>query len=169
MLEVQTTAIDEWLHRGREIAKRVSGWCWEIGDWLNEGERKYGETYRFAAEIFGLAQGTLRQYAYVARTFESSKRFDDLSFYHHMLVAAIPSEAAYEWLELAEAEGWSARELNAALKEVQQLPPGHPEIVATVFRLTVPTDHEKRWRSAAEDRGLSVEDWLIVVADEAAA
>jgi hypothetical protein len=135
---------------------------------LNEGERRWGETYRWASEITGLAQGTLRQYAQVAGHFDLSERSHKLSFTHHILVAAIPKEAAAEWLELAEHEQWSARELNAGLREVAQLPPGKPEIVATVFKVTVPHEHEQRWRVAAQQRGLEVEDWLILVADEAA-
>lgn len=167
-IDVHTFEVDEWLKRGRQIAKRIDGTCWDIGDWLNEGERKWGETYRWASEITGLAQGTLRNYAMVSGHFESSLRNDKLSFWHHALVASIPMEAAAEWLELAEQEQWSARELNAGLKEVAQLPPGKPEIVATVFKLMVPHEHESRWRQAAEQRGLEVEDWLIAVADEAA-
>lgn len=169
MIDVRSVVVDEWLKRGRQIAKRIDGTCWDIGDWLNEGERQWGETYRWASEITGLAQSTLHAYASVARRFNSSIRQKDLSFGHHALVAAIPQEAASEWLELAEHEQWSVRELHLALREVQQLPPGEPEIVATVFKVTVPRDHEQRWQVAAAERGLDVEDWLIVVADEAAA
>jgi hypothetical protein len=168
-IDVHTAALDEWFERGKQISKRIDGTCWEIGDWLNEGERQWGETYRWASEITGLAQGTLRQYASVASRFEMSNRIDKLGFAHHLAVAAIPMEAAQEWLELAQQEQWSVRELAAGLREVQQLPPGQPEIVATVFKVTVPRDHEKRWQVAAAERGLAIEDWLIVVADEAAA
>jgi preprotein translocase subunit Sec63 len=168
-IDVHTFEVDEWLQRGRQIAEHASSTCWQIGDWLNDGERKWGETYRWASEITGLSQGTLRNYAVVARAFELSRRNDNLSFTHHALVSAIPMEAAIEWLDLAQQEQWSARELNAALKEVQQLPPGRPEIVATIFKVTVPHDHEERWRVAATARGLEVEAWLVAVADEAAA
>jgi hypothetical protein len=158
-----------WTKRGRAIAAKVNDACWEIGDWVLEAEAKWGERYREAAEITGLAEKTLREYAYVARRFELSRRMDNLSFGHHQLVAAIPEEAAEEWLGLSDDEQWSVRELQAALRTVKQLPPGQPEVVVTVFKVTVPNEHERRWREAAKHRGLDVEEWIVVVADEAAA
>lgn len=158
-----------WSKRGRDIATKVNNACWEIGDWILEAEAKWGDRYREAAEITGLVEGTLRNYASVARRFDLSHRYDKLGFQHHALVAAIPEEAAQEWLELAESEQWSVRELQGQLRTVRQLPPGQPEVVVTVFKVTVPNEHEVRWRAAAEGRGLNVEDWLVAVADEAAA
>jgi hypothetical protein len=164
----QAAAEAAWSKRGREIAAKVNNACWEIGDWILEAEAKWGDRYRDAAEITGLAEATLRQYAYVAKRYELSMRIDKLSFQHHQMVAAIPEEAAQEWLELAESEQWSVRDLQAALKTVRQLPPGQPEVVVTVFKVTVPNEHEQRWRVAAETRGLGVEEWIVAVADEAA-
>jgi hypothetical protein len=157
-----------WTTRGRAIAQKVNVACWEIGDWILEGEAKWGDHYTEAAEITGFTAGSLKQYAYVARRFDSSNRFYKLGFHHHALVAAIPKEAAEQWLELAEAEQWSVRDLQAALRTVQQLPPGKPEVVVTVFKVTVPNEHEQCWRVAAQRRGLEVEEWIVVVADEAA-
>lgn len=165
----QAAAEAAWAKRGRDIAARVTSTCWEIGDWILEAESKWGERYKEASEITGLAVGSLRQYAYVARRFDSSNRLDKLPWGHHLLVAAIPEEAAQQWLDLATQEQWTHRELQAALQTVRQLPPGDPEFVVAVFKITVPNEHEQRWRAAAEGRGLAVEEWLVAVANEASA
>lgn len=157
----------EWEEHGRSLVAAVSRTCWDIGDWLNYAETAWGERYRRASEITGLAEQTLRNYAMVARRFQMSRRRYKLSFQHYALVAAIPEEAADMWLQVAQAEGFSLHQFRKALP--QQLPPGKPEVVVTVFKVTVPHDHEARWKVAAEHRGLDVEDWLVAVADEAAA
>jgi hypothetical protein len=157
-----------WEAKGRLIAAQANQTMWDLGDWLNEAEEKWGEKYKRAAEITGLAVQTLKNAAYVAGRFESSRRRDELSVGHHQLVAAIPANSARMWLDLAVEHEWSVRELQAELRDVKQLPPGQPEVVVTIFKLTVPTEHEERWRAAAEHRGLDVEDWLVAVADEAA-
>lgn len=157
----------EWEDQGFELANRVTSTCWDVGDWLNAGEAKWGERYKRAAEITGLAEQTLRNYASVARAFQLSRRKYKLSFGHYALVAAIPGEAVGVWLKIAEAEGFSVRDLQKALPA--QRPPGRPEVVVSVFKITVPTEHEDRWRQAAGKRGLEVEDWLVAVADEASA
>lgn len=166
------TTIDseqKWEDYGHSFQARASSLVWDIADWLLVAERKWGERYKRAAEITGLTVATLHNYASVARRFDSSHRYENLSYHHHALVAAIPEEAATSWLDLAESEGWSVRDLDRALRSVRQLPPGEPDVVVTIFKITVPHDHEARWLHAANTRGLSVEDWLVAVADEAAA
>jgi ADP-ribose pyrophosphatase YjhB (NUDIX family) len=173
MTELATTtgaeAVAQWEQRGRQLTNQATSTVWAIGDWLNDGERIHGDTYRRASEITGHSVGTLRNYAQVASRFDLSQRYDTLGFGHHALVAAIPEEAARQWLELAADNDWSYRELQAALRTVSQLPPGEPNIAAVIFKITVPADHDQRWKAAAEARGLEVTDWIITVADEAAA
>ena len=168
-----TKDVDDWLHRGRAIADRINGTCWEIGDWLNDGERRWGETYRWASEITGLTEATLHNYSAVARRFDFSLRNEKLSFGHHAVVVALPMGSAQKLLELAAQERWSIRELTAALKELP-VPDEQPalkpadEPVVTVYRIKVAPKLEERWRMAADRLGMSVEDWLIQVADAAA-
>jgi hypothetical protein len=165
-LETQVE-IDIWTLRGQEIVAAVSNSAWDLGDWINAGKHQWGDYYKLASEITGIPVKTLQDYGYVAKRFPA--RAGNLSWAHHRLVAWIPPEAAQQWLELAAAEHWSIRELQAALRSVKQLPPGRPEIVATIYKLVVPHDHEERWKAAAERHGLTIEDWLILIADEAAA
>lgn len=58
-----------------------------IGDWLNYGERAYGEKY---AQAIDASQAAVwRQYAYVARAVEMSTRVDNLPWTHHREVAGL--------------------------------------------------------------------------------
>lgn len=157
---------ETWEAQGRQIVAKVSNAAWELGDWINSAKHTWGDYYKTASEITGLPVKTLQDYGYVANRFP--ERSGELTIGHYRLVAWIPPEAARQWLELAESEAWSVRELQSALRAVKQLPPGEPEIVATIFKLIVPHHHEARWKTAAEQRGLTIEDWLIAVADEAA-
>lgn len=158
---------ETWEDQGRQIVAKVSNAAWELGDWINSAKHTWGDYYKRAADITGIPIKTLQDYGYVAARFP--ERSGELTFQHHRLVAWIPQEAAHQWLELAATNAWSTRELQSALRSVKQLPPGQPEIVATIFKLIVPHNHEARWKTAAEQRGLTIEDWLIQVADEAAA
>lgn len=80
----------EWETYG-EILRRVDeAKQWAIGDWLVDGKRHYGDgLYKRAAEITGLAEGTLRDFVWMAGAFELSSRKDNLSFKHHKEVASI--------------------------------------------------------------------------------
>jgi len=61
---------------------------WWLGDWLNYGERQYGEMYSQAIEEVNLDYGTLRNFKYVSSRIELSRRRDKLSWFHHREVAA---------------------------------------------------------------------------------
>jgi hypothetical protein len=65
----------------------------KVGDWINNGEKKYGETYDRALRETGLALSTLAGYACVARAFPPQSRSARLSFTHHAQLMGVP--AAY--------------------------------------------------------------------------
>lgn len=162
------TTLETWREEGRALAADASGFAWRVGDWLNRGADRWGsDVYRDAEDIFDLSRSSLQTYSSVARRF--SNRLENLSFSHHALVAAIPEEAAQQWLQLAADNKWSRREFAAHLKTVQQLPPGErPSIVATVYRIQVPAAEDESWQRAAQTRNMSVEQWVVTVANEAA-
>ena len=103
---------EEWEDCGeflKQAEKAVQFW---IGDWLNYGERKWGEMYAQAVEETGYDEGTLRNYKYVAGAIDLSLRNDKLSFQHHIAVAPLPPEQQKNLLEKAADEGMSYRELR---------------------------------------------------------
>jgi hypothetical protein len=74
---------DEWENLGEQLGEVGDSTAWWIGDWINAGERNYGEKYTRAEEVTGLDYGTLRNYAHGASRFDLSHRNDKLSFRHH--------------------------------------------------------------------------------------
>ena len=165
-------ASDLTLERWRDVGKRIRGVAdastWWLADWVAYGEDRYGERYQDAAAITGIGHQTLRNYAWVARRFDVSRRRDTLSFAHHSEVAALTESEQETWLERAELLGWSRNELRTALREARQCvgAPGR-QIEVERLRLEVTSAHVKRWRSAAEAGGLGLQEWIIDVADRA--
>lgn len=118
---------DEWRALGKNIKMADRAVQWWIGDWLNFGEAKYGEMYAQAMDEHDLAYQTLQDYKYVASKVQLSVRTDNLTFMHHKMVAALPPPQQTEWLDKAEDEGWSAKELRKQIK--------HKDIVRKIEEL----------------------------------
>ena len=74
---IRESTEQEWQSYG-EILRRVEeAKQWAIGDWLVDGKRHYGDgLYKRAAEITGLTEGTLRNYASISSQLELSYRYD---------------------------------------------------------------------------------------------
>jgi hypothetical protein len=113
---IGSPSFEEWKECGsklREVEKSIQ---WAIGDWLNYGERRYGEKYREAMEVTGLTYQTLADAKWAASRFDISCRHENLSFKHHREVAALPPAQADALLSRAESEGLSARDVRALVK-----------------------------------------------------
>ena len=86
-----------------------------VGDLLNYGEAAYGEKYAQAIEATGYKVGTLMNIASVAQKIPPEQRHPDLSFAHHQEVAPLPVVEQQAWLDKAELEGWSSKDLRHQL------------------------------------------------------
>lgn len=107
----------EWQEAGKKLC-RVSAAClWWIGDWINYGRNKYGEKYAAALEIVDYDYQTLRNASWVAGSVELSRRRDNLTWSHHLEVAALKPKEQKKWLEKAEAEKWSVSDLRRAIRQ----------------------------------------------------
>ena len=106
----------EWIEHGRRLGLlgRNSGW-W-IGDWLRYGNAKYGERYSRAVKVTGYDRQTLMNMVYVASRFESERRRPTLSWSHHAEVAGLSAEEQDRWIERAEAERMSVRDLREQVR-----------------------------------------------------
>jgi hypothetical protein len=113
-------SFEDWERTGETLGKIDKGCRWWIGDWLNFGERRYGETYAQAMEATGLEYNTLSTYAWVCREVESSRRREHLSFSHHLEVAGLDPPEQRVLLEEAEREGWSVHRLRREIKGVAE-------------------------------------------------
>ena len=119
---------EEWQGIGLQLQLMHGSVGFWIGDWLNFGEKHYGETYTQAVEDTGLDYSTLSGYKWVSGAVETSRRRENLSFSCHREVAKLPPEKQIELLEKGEKEGWGAREFAHVGKELLKLPtPPLPE------------------------------------------
>ncbi|MBU1480031.1 MAG: hypothetical protein KJ694_22140 [Gammaproteobacteria bacterium] len=109
-------SFDDWDAIGQQLGQVERAIRWLIGDWLNYGERRWGETYAQAIGDDRFSAQTLYDYAWVARQVPISARTETLSWTHHKYVAHLPAAEQVVWLKRAEAGGWSSRELQQRLK-----------------------------------------------------
>jgi len=112
---------EEWENIGYELARVGKGWQWWVGDWINFGEKKYGETYKAAIEATGLTYGGCKNIAIVCRNFEMARRRAILSFKHHAEVQGLEPKEQDELLSEAESERLSCaavRERVRAMKGI---------------------------------------------------
>lgn len=112
---------EEWEATGQTLGRIGRACQWWIGDWLNYGERAYGEKYAQAMEATGLDYATVADYAYVARHIESSVRTENLSWSHHKVVAALEPPDQDVYLKKAAENGWSVSELRKQIKNEEQV------------------------------------------------
>lgn len=175
---------DKWLDLGYQLTVVASSSAWCLGDWLAYGQHAYAGRYRDAVEQTGLDYQTLRNYAWIARRFELSRRRATLSFGHHAEVASLPAPEQDFWLRKAEVLGWSTsqlrREVRASLRERQHgsaaveqaytgqgdptRDPGQP----VTIRIRLTPEQAQRCAHAASKQGLTVPGWAADILDVAA-
>jgi hypothetical protein len=91
-------------------------WCqragpWWIGDLLNAGEDRFGESFSQACEGAVSAE-MLNRYASVARRVPLENRVPGLSWSAHAMVARLPLDQQRPLLLQAERHGWTADEIR---------------------------------------------------------
>jgi hypothetical protein len=182
-------SFEKWFKIGQQLSRAASSSAWCLGDWLIYGEDAFVGRYRDAIERTSLDYQTLRNYAWVARSFPLSRRRDTLSFGHHAEVAALAEPEQNFWLRKAEELSWSRnrlrRELRGSLRaraqddradvtqdsdivrELDASPAG--ERVTGTFRLeiSVSAAQMERFSSQAHDAGLSLEAWALSALNQA--
>ena len=113
---IGTPTFEQWTGCGKFIHKAGSAIHFWLGDWLNYGEKKYGEMYTQAIEETGYDVGTLIHDKSVAGRIEIGRRRPALSFSHHAEVAKLEPEEQDRLLEKAEAEQISSKEFRELVK-----------------------------------------------------
>jgi hypothetical protein len=119
---------EQWRAIGRKLGTLNVAAAWATADWIVYGARfaKYGERYTDAVEATHLEEGTLRNYAMVARRFPIERRRPHLSIHHHAVVLALPPTDQDEWLQRAERERLSVNELRRRVRDERALGPAPP-------------------------------------------
>ena len=153
---------DEWEALGQKITPIGKSIGFIIGDWINYGEKRWGDKYEEAIDRTGLEYGTLRNYAHVARTVDLSLRNDKLGYYVHATVAKLKSDEEKSfWLGMAEKNSLDVRRLRKSInfgrlatqEEVQGDPAdrGYVTYLALLNRI-------RRWW-ARETQKAPVDEW----------
>ncbi|NUT48437.1 MAG: LmbU family transcriptional regulator [Saccharothrix sp.] len=160
------TTFDTWERAGHQIARIANSSAWYLGDWLVYGQDKYTDRYRRAVDAAGLDYQTLRNYAWVARSFEYSRRREALSFQHHAEVASLPPQDQDRWLDLAERHAWSRNRLR---REIRDSRAGRESVERAVLpQMSVALVNVARWRRAAAEAKTEFEEWIVASLDQAA-
>lgn len=93
-----------------------------VGDVANAIEFQWGQAYDDLIARTGQKYQTVANQKWVAASVPFSLRREKLKWNHHEVVAPLePTEQAH-WLDLAEANGWSYRELREAIRGRPQEP-----------------------------------------------
>lgn len=102
LIAIGNPTFEQWSSCGEFIKNANGAVHFWIGDWLNYGERKYGEMYTQAIDETKYEYGTLSNDKWVASRIEPSRRRENLSFSHHQEIANLEPEEQEELLNLAE-------------------------------------------------------------------
>jgi hypothetical protein len=159
---------ETWQEAGPKLFRIIDSSAWYLGDWLVYGQDRYEKRYRRAIEAAGLDYQTLRNYAWVARKFELSRRREPLSFQHHAEVASLAPADQDLWLDRAEALGWSRNQLRKELRASRNLGPAAPTQLAAVPDLQVTEARLEQWQRAAGGFGEVLTNWIVNTLDRAA-
>jgi len=109
-------SFDEWDDLGTKLAPLGRSIGFVLGDWLNYGQRAFGEKYTEAIARTGISYQTLANFAYVARSVDFSCRQEKLGFEHHAVVAKLRSTDDQKyWLEMANRHSLSVRRLRKSI------------------------------------------------------
>ena len=118
MLFANGLSYDDWSAIGETLQRMGFAIQFAIGDWLNYGERAYGEKYAQAILDTGRSYQTLMNYAYVANKIEFYLRRENLSFSHHSAIASLEPDQQARLLDDAERGGWTVADLYDAKQEL---------------------------------------------------
>jgi hypothetical protein len=177
---------EAWVAVGRQLSAVATSSAWCLGDWLAYGQDTYRKRYEKAVEGTGLDYQTLRNYVWVARRFELSRRREMLSFGHHAEVASLREPEQDFWLRKAEELGWSTSRLRQQVRAslAERTEQGELEPAAdsgacgtgqsedahqpVTVRLHLTAEQAKLCQMAADRQSLTVPTWAVQVLGHAA-
>jgi hypothetical protein len=112
-------AFADWQHLGKTLTQMQGGILWWLDDWLNYGERSYGEMYAQALDATDYSYQTLAHAKSIASKLDLCRRRQNLSFAHHAEIASLTPAAQDRWLDQAESKGWTRAQLRAARRQAK--------------------------------------------------
>ena len=159
---------EEWERAGHQLSGIIDSSSWWLGDWLVFGKDHYVNRYQHGIRAVGLQYQTLRNYAWVSRRFELSRRRPALTFQHHAELASLPVDQQETWLDRAEQNRWTTKQLRRAIRVSREIPEQADVPERPTHRLELPGSRLQRWQQAAEQSGIDFEQWVLASLDGAA-
>ena len=154
-------AFGDWASIGPLLGKYNRGIAWAIGDWLNTGEYRFGETYAQAIDTTGLSLGRLRNLKSLAHRVPYKNRTAALSLSHHEAVAPFPEDIQLKLLNLAVENGLDrdqmrelAAEMMAEAFGIEDLPvPQLPKPIPAELLLELSSRMVREWEFIKDSMG----------------
>lgn len=152
----------EWCKLGDSLLRMHDSSLWWLGAWRAYGQR-YEADYGLAVARLDSKYEQLRLVAKVDDGVAAADRVVGLSWQHHRAVLAAPAADRPGWLDAAERNGWTPRELE---QQIVSLVPVDPRPLV----LTVKAVGELRdlCVQAAEHAGVTPGEWASAVLERAA-
>jgi hypothetical protein len=136
--------------------KKINGCIqWLLGDMVVHGAN-YGERYSQFLEASDYEEKTIRNADWVARSVSVSRRRDTLSWSHHAEVARLEPEQQNKWLQRAEAECLTLKQLRDLLRQERNekerfYPPEELDFIEGWLR-----SRREQWPEAMRDKFVSL-------------
>jgi len=113
---IGTPSFDDWLKCGDFLKNANGAVHFWIGDWMNYGERQWGEMYTQAIDETGYSYGTLANDKWVTSRIEPSRRRESLSFAHHQEIADLMPDDQEKMLSYAEKHSLNSKAFRNMVK-----------------------------------------------------
>lgn len=153
-------SFNEWRRLMERLLETQDRALWSIGDGRLYGER-FGKEYHEALDAMDSHSRSLQVGLRVARAFPAERR-RQLTFEMHEIVAGLDEDEQDQWLDDAERQGWSRRQMQFAFVESIARTPVPAISVKAVGEL-----HALCLR-AAEVKGMDPKQWALQVLERAA-
>jgi DNA modification methylase len=133
-LPIEALTYEQWATDGKFIEAADGSVAWWIGDWMNYGEKTYGdEKYKQAMEMTGFEYQTINNYRWVASKVQFISRNINLSFAHHHAVAKYEPEQQSLLLGKAAELGLSVKEFRKQIPRLLLVLPENVHIFQADF------------------------------------
>ena len=133
-----------WDQAGDLISRADKAIQWAMGDWLIYGENRYGEDHAQALDETRFAERTLDNIASICRRVAPSRRREDLSFSHHVVVAPLAEKDQTYWLK------------KAAEQKPKRMSIAEIEKAIAAWKKTQPEKDEKKSPGGSGDMSIEI-------------
>lgn len=117
LIAIGNPTFEEWLECGKFINHSSESVLLWIGDWLNYGEFKWGETYRQATSMYDFDITTMRNAKWISYKIPPERRRKGLSFNHYNIVAGLDEEEQDKYLDRAVKEKISVHNFRQLVRK----------------------------------------------------